>query len=179
MLQKAGRQSGPYTATTSRPSCIGSRCSNPGRSRNGTALGHHRLIITAMARKAQVVRGWVGTRLRFCSRVGFWLGNVICVIRGSDGSQCWSAMIVVFGSFRFSLPSFHDMADSIFVCNRTHVKCGELAPRDCGLRPTSRMTSAHQYQSSLNAVSPLSKVKQNAAHASEQIKKKSASPTKR
>ncbi|KAF8961593.1 kinase-like domain-containing protein [Flammula alnicola] len=58
---------------------------------------------------------------------------------------------------------------------RTHVKCGELAPRDCGLRPSSRGSS----HSPLNAVSPLSKVKQNAAHASEQIKLKSSSPARR
>ncbi|KJA13528.1 hypothetical protein HYPSUDRAFT_49791 [Hypholoma sublateritium FD-334 SS-4] len=55
---------------------------------------------------------------------------------------------------------------------RTHVKCGELAPRDCGLRNISHSASLH-------AVSPLSRVRQSAAQTSEQIKLKGASPARR
>lgn len=50
---------------------------------------------------------------------------------------------------------------------RTHVKCGELAPRDCGTRPPRQ-------GSPLSAISPLSRVKQNAANASEGAKPKSS-----
>ncbi|KAJ7778473.1 kinase-like domain-containing protein [Mycena metata] len=57
---------------------------------------------------------------------------------------------------------------------RAHIKCGELAPRDCGLRPSRPGT----HQSPLSVLSsPLSKVKQNAAAAaSAGGKSKSTSP---
>ncbi|KAJ3514811.1 hypothetical protein NLJ89_g2149 [Agrocybe chaxingu] len=58
---------------------------------------------------------------------------------------------------------------------RTHVKCGELAPRDCGLRP-ARPGAA---QSPLNAVSPLSKVKHSAALVHEEMKATASTPTRR
>jgi LIM domain kinase 1 len=51
--------------------------------------------------------------------------------------------------------------------HRTHVKCGEVAPRDCGTRPPRQ-------GSPLSAISPLSRVKQNAANASEGVKPKSS-----
>jgi LIM domain kinase 1 len=45
---------------------------------------------------------------------------------------------------------------------RAHIKCGEVAPRDCGVRPSRPGT----HQSPLSVLSsPLSKVKQNAAAA--------------
>ncbi|KAF8064153.1 TKL/LISK/LISK-DD1 protein kinase [Lyophyllum atratum] len=52
---------------------------------------------------------------------------------------------------------------------RSHVKCGEIAPRDCGVRPT---------RPDLHAVSPLSRVKQSASNASMAAKKKSGSPAR-
>ncbi|CAA7262574.1 unnamed protein product [Cyclocybe aegerita] len=58
---------------------------------------------------------------------------------------------------------------------RTHVKCGELAPRDCGLRPARPGAS----QSPLSAVSPLSKVKHSAALVHEEMKATSATPVRR
>ncbi|KAF8154028.1 kinase-like domain-containing protein [Crassisporium funariophilum] len=60
---------------------------------------------------------------------------------------------------------------------RTHVKCGEIAPRDCGIR----VSRPGAHQSPLNLISPLSKVKQSAAHASEEMKNqsKSSSPARR
>ncbi|KDR74107.1 hypothetical protein GALMADRAFT_227805 [Galerina marginata CBS 339.88] len=61
---------------------------------------------------------------------------------------------------------------------RTHVKCGELAPRNCGIAPTSRTRDQAQAQNALSAMSPLSKVKQNAAQANEQIRIKSGSPAR-
>ncbi|KAF8235883.1 TKL/LISK/LISK-DD1 protein kinase [Tricholoma matsutake] len=45
---------------------------------------------------------------------------------------------------------------------RAHVKCGEVAPRDCGVRPT---------RPDLHSVSPLSKVKQSASNANMAAKK--------
>ncbi|KAF5314336.1 hypothetical protein D9619_011909 [Psilocybe cf. subviscida] len=59
---------------------------------------------------------------------------------------------------------------------RTHVKCGELAPRDCGLRPSSR---APVTSPPLTSVSPLSRVRQSAVQASEQIRLKGSSPARR
>ncbi|KAJ7468591.1 kinase-like domain-containing protein [Mycena latifolia] len=57
---------------------------------------------------------------------------------------------------------------------RAHIKCGESAPRDCGLRASRPGT----HQSPLSALSsPLSKVKQNAAAASG-AKSKTASPAR-
>ncbi|KAF4611424.1 hypothetical protein D9613_003788 [Agrocybe pediades] len=58
---------------------------------------------------------------------------------------------------------------------RTHVKCGDFAPRNCGLLPTNTDRSVDP----LNAISPLSKVKQNASQANEQLKAKSSSPARR
>ncbi|TFK69802.1 TKL/LISK/LISK-DD1 protein kinase [Pluteus cervinus] len=56
---------------------------------------------------------------------------------------------------------------------RAHVKCGEFAPRDCGVRP------ARQTQSPLQSISPLSRVKHNAALAGAGVKaSKSTSPTR-
>ncbi|GLB44662.1 putative tkl lisk lisk-dd1 protein kinase [Lyophyllum shimeji] len=52
---------------------------------------------------------------------------------------------------------------------RCHVKCGEVAPRDCGIRPI---------RPDLHAVSPLSRVKQSASNASMAVKKKSGSPAR-
>jgi len=46
---------------------------------------------------------------------------------------------------------------------RAHIKCGEVAPRDCGVRPSR--PGFHQFPLSVLS-SPLSKVKQNAAAAS-------------
>ncbi|KAJ6542629.1 kinase-like domain-containing protein [Mycena capillaripes] len=60
---------------------------------------------------------------------------------------------------------------------RAHIKCGELAPRDCGIRPARPGT----HQSPLSVLSsPLSKVKQNAAAASASAggKSKATSPTR-
>lgn len=45
---------------------------------------------------------------------------------------------------------------------RTHIKCGEIAPMDCGIRPV---------KPNALATSPLSKVKQNAKSASSSFKK--------
>ncbi|KAJ7160794.1 kinase-like domain-containing protein [Mycena filopes] len=54
---------------------------------------------------------------------------------------------------------------------RAHIKCGELAPRDCGLRPSRPGT----HQSPLSVLSsPLSKVKQNAAAAASGGKSKTS-----
>ncbi|KAJ6476194.1 kinase-like domain-containing protein [Mycena sanguinolenta] len=56
---------------------------------------------------------------------------------------------------------------------RAHIKCGEVAPRDCGIRPSRPGT----HQSPLSVLSsPLSKVKQNAAAASSGGKAKTTSP---
>ncbi|TFK41970.1 TKL/LISK/LISK-DD1 protein kinase [Crucibulum laeve] len=52
---------------------------------------------------------------------------------------------------------------------RTHVKCGEIAPRDCGLRP-----SRPGFHQSFNSGSPVSKVKQELAK-----QPKSQSPARR
>ncbi|KAF7326871.1 TKL/LISK/LISK-DD1 protein kinase [Mycena venus] len=58
---------------------------------------------------------------------------------------------------------------------RAHIKCGEVAPRDCGVRPSRPGT----HQSPLSVLSsPLSKVKQNAAAASSGAKSKATSPTR-
>ncbi|KAJ6619017.1 kinase-like domain-containing protein [Mycena sp. CBHHK59/15] len=58
---------------------------------------------------------------------------------------------------------------------RAHIKCGEIAPRDCGVRPSRPGT----HQSPLGALSsPLSKVKQNAAAASAGGKTKSTTPSR-
>jgi len=136
MPRRAGRRSAPCTGTTSRPSCIGSRCSNPVRSRNETAAGRHRLVATAaMAQKARVVRGWVGTRLRYYSRVVFWLPNAICVISGLDGSLCWSAMIVVFGSFFFLLLICLSTILILFITGPTSsAESSHRGTVDCALR---------------------------------------------
>ncbi|KAG5638408.1 hypothetical protein H0H81_000185 [Sphagnurus paluster] len=50
---------------------------------------------------------------------------------------------------------------------RCHVKCGEVAPTDCGIRPA---------RPDLNAVSPLSRMKQSASHVG--MAAKSRSPTR-
>ncbi|KAJ7620574.1 kinase-like domain-containing protein [Mycena polygramma] len=56
---------------------------------------------------------------------------------------------------------------------RAHIKCGEVAPRDCGVRPSRPGT----HQSPLSVLSsPLSKVKLNAAAASAGGKAKNTSP---
>ncbi|KAF8797714.1 kinase-like protein [Phlegmacium glaucopus] len=57
---------------------------------------------------------------------------------------------------------------------RTHTKCGEIAPRDCGQRTWLLGHGAHK--SPLNAISPLSKVKLNATNASEEIMSNSTNP---
>ncbi|KAJ7482312.1 kinase-like domain-containing protein [Mycena galericulata] len=58
---------------------------------------------------------------------------------------------------------------------RAHIKCGEIAPKDCGLRPSRPGT----HQSPLSVLSsPLSKVKQNAAAASSAGAKNKASPSR-
>ena len=65
-------------------------------------------------------------------------------------------------------PSAYTLIQSLFY-DRAHVKCGEGAPRDCGIRvthkdcqqPTTLPTSAVP----LDAVSPLSKMKQDISHA--------------
>ncbi|KAJ6468963.1 TKL/LISK/LISK-DD1 protein kinase [Mycena vulgaris] len=58
---------------------------------------------------------------------------------------------------------------------RAHIKCGEISPRDCGIRPNRPGT----HQSPLSALSsPLSKVKQSAAAASAGAKSKTASPAR-
>ncbi|KAF9040142.1 kinase-like domain-containing protein [Panaeolus papilionaceus] len=80
---------------------------------------------------------------------------------------------------------------------RTHVKCGELAPADCGQRPGRAAHSfahAHSVSTSNNpnasananvnqtsssplaAISPLSKVKQSAAQATQDLKTKVVAP---
>ncbi|KAJ7058119.1 kinase-like domain-containing protein [Mycena amicta] len=56
---------------------------------------------------------------------------------------------------------------------RAHIKCGEIAPRDCGVRPSR--PGFHQSPLSVIA-SPLSKVKHNAAAASAGAKPKTNSP---
>jgi LIM domain kinase 1 len=57
---------------------------------------------------------------------------------------------------------------------RTHPKCGEIAPRDCGQRTQLHNHEAHR--SPLNAISPLSKVKLDATNASENLMSNSTSP---
>jgi LIM domain kinase 1 len=64
-------------------------------------------------------------------------------------------------------------ADSCFV-HRTHTKCGEIAPRDCGQRAQIHNHGAQR--SPLNAISPLSKVKLNATNATEALMSNSAIP---
>jgi len=60
----------------------------------------------------------------------------------------------------------------VFECDdcglRAHVKCGEVAPRDCGVRPI---------RPDLHSVSPLSKVRQSASNAS-MAATKQASPVR-
>ena len=51
--------------------------------------------------------------------------------------------------------------------HRTHTKCGEIAPRDCGQR--TRLHGHEAHKSPLNAISPLSKVKLNATYANEEM----------
>jgi len=58
---------------------------------------------------------------------------------------------------------------------RTHIKCGEIAPRDCGQRTRLHDHGAHK--SPLNAISPLSKVKLNATNASEEMMSNPTNPT--
>ncbi|KAK7055173.1 TKL/LISK/LISK-DD1 protein kinase [Favolaschia claudopus] len=58
---------------------------------------------------------------------------------------------------------------------RAHIKCGEVAPRDCGVRPSRPGT----HQSPLSVLSsPLSKVRQNAAAAASGVKSKASSPSR-
>jgi len=57
---------------------------------------------------------------------------------------------------------------------RTHVKCGEIAPRDCGQHAQIHNHGAHR--SPLNAISPLSKVKLNATNATEELMSNSTNP---
>ncbi|KAF8890614.1 kinase-like domain-containing protein [Infundibulicybe gibba] len=57
---------------------------------------------------------------------------------------------------------------------RTHVKCGEIAPRDCGLRPAR--PGVHQAVSSSNTASSVPKTKQTATNAGVAAKPKSANP---
>lgn len=58
-------------------------------------------------------------------------------------------------------------SDSLLILfYRTHTKCGEIAPRDCGQRAQIH-NEAHS--SSLNAISPLSKVKLHATNATEEL----------
>lgn len=64
-------------------------------------------------------------------------------------------------------------ADCHFV-SRTHTKCGEIAPRDCGQRAQIHNHGAHS--SPLNAISPLSKVKLNATNATEELMFNSTNP---
>ena len=88
-------------------------------------------------------------------------------------------MTVAFGMF--SIPFFDDIygkADSFFILfHRTHAKCGEIAPRDCGQRAQIHNHGAHR--SPLNAISPLSKVKLNATNATEELMSNSTNPTPR
>ncbi|PPQ69353.1 hypothetical protein CVT25_004745 [Psilocybe cyanescens] len=68
---------------------------------------------------------------------------------------------------------------------RTHVKCGELAPHNCGIRLMGAGASGlaptqEQFQNPFYAISPLSKVRQNALQAGEQMMKtKSPGPGRR
>uniref|UniRef100_A0A8H8CFV5 Kinase-like protein n=1 Tax=Psilocybe cubensis TaxID=181762 RepID=A0A8H8CFV5_PSICU len=68
---------------------------------------------------------------------------------------------------------------------RTHVKCGELAPQNCGIRlagaggVSGPVPTQEQLQNPFYAMSPLSKVRQQAQHAGEQMKTRSAGPLAR
>ncbi|KAF9456392.1 TKL/LISK/LISK-DD1 protein kinase [Collybia nuda] len=52
---------------------------------------------------------------------------------------------------------------------RCHIKCGEVAPRNCGIHPV---------RPDLHAISPLSKVKQSASNAGLAAKSKNSSPVR-
>lgn len=76
-------------------------------------------------------------------------------------------MTVAFG---MSILSFDDMWKNVtllILFYRTHTKCGEIAPRDCGQRAQIHNHGVHS--SPLSAISPLSKVKLNATNATEEL----------
>jgi len=60
---------------------------------------------------------------------------------------------------------------------RTHTKCGEIAPRDCGQRTGFHGQGHGGQKSPLNAISPLSKVKLNAINATEEMISNSTNTT--
>ncbi|KAF8870643.1 kinase-like domain-containing protein [Gymnopilus junonius] len=67
---------------------------------------------------------------------------------------------------------------------RTHVKCGDFAPLNCGIGPKPNYPNSNapllSSASPLSAISPLSRVRQGAALAGEQLTKiKSSSPARR
>lgn len=61
--------------------------------------------------------------------------------------------------------------DTISFCDRAHVKCGEGAPRDCGIRVTHKdgqqPTTLPASTVPLDAVSLLSKMKQDISHTAD------------
>lgn len=68
--------------------------------------------------------------------------------------------------------------DSTFYNSRAHAKCGEGAPHDCGIRVTQHPMTLPSSAVPLDAVSPLSKMKQEVAHPADGAQTK-ALPGKR
>ncbi|KAF5375352.1 hypothetical protein D9615_008026 [Tricholomella constricta] len=96
---------------------------------------------------------------------------------GSDVAAGWNPLELLFSSGL--LVSKCDVCSkrlgwkAVLDCDdcglRCHVKCGEIAPTDCGIRPV---------RPDLHAVSPLSRVKQSASNASIAAKTKAGSPAR-
>ncbi|RDB19657.1 RasGEF domain-containing serine/threonine-protein kinase X [Hypsizygus marmoreus] len=97
--------------------------------------------------------------------------------RGNGEATGWNPLELIFSSGL--LVSKCDVCNKrlgwkpVLECDdcglRSHVKCGEIAPLDCGIRPS---------RPDLHAVSPLSRVKQSASNASMAAKSKSGSPAR-
>ena len=83
----------------------------------------------------------------------FSVQNAMFAQRGWGGDRSWNAMIVVYGAF---LPPCapYVRADNLF--GRAHIKCGEVAPLDCGLRP---VRNGFLLDNRARSASPLSKAK--------------------
>ena len=81
-------------------------------------------------------------------------------------------MTVAFGVFFIPL---YGKGRLSYLFYRTHTKCGEIAPRDCGQRAQIHNHGTHM--SPLNAISPLSKVKLDATNATEVLMSNSTNPT--
>jgi len=88
---------------------------------------------TGVSRVARVKgpRRQVGVGLISPSRVGLW-PSAICATRGWGGSPYSNAAEVSHHNRFFEASRRGDSL--IIYWNRTHIKCGEHAPCDCGLR---------------------------------------------